>query len=77
MSKKAEEQAYLISLDLYIEELEERISSLQERIPAVVEERYEAKAQEVLLSNMEQLWEDMKAFRIKALETFNATYSES
>jgi len=77
MSNKIEEQAYLIALNLYIEELEERISSLRERTATMVAERYEAKAQEVLLSNMLQLRNDIEMFRAGTLEIFNASYSES
>jgi hypothetical protein len=77
MNNKTEEQAYLISLDLYIEDLKERISTLRDRMAPMVAGNYETKAYEILLSHMEQLCEDMKAFRIGALEIFSPSYSES
>jgi hypothetical protein len=67
MNNKTEEQAYLISLDLYIEDLEERISILRDRMAPMVAGNYETEAHEVLLFHMEQLCEDMKAFRVGAL----------
>jgi hypothetical protein len=68
---------YLVSLDLHIEELEERINTLRDRMATMVAESYETKAHEVLLSNMLRLWEDMKSFRAGTLEIFNTSYSES
>lgn len=75
MEDKVEDQAYLVFVDRHIEELEERINALRERMATMVLQSYETQNQQASISSMLQVREDMGKFRAELIETFNANYS--
>jgi DNA-binding ferritin-like protein len=77
MADKVEDQAYLVFVDRHIEELEERINALRERMVTMGLQSYETQNQQALLSSMLQVREDMEKFRAELVEAFNAKYSDA
>lgn len=77
MANKVEDEAYLIFVDRHIEELEERISALRNRIAEMVVEKYEIRNQEVLLSTMLETRRDLDKFQAELIEIFNAKYNDA
>lgn len=66
MAVRSEDHALMTLLDGHLDELEERIKALKSRMTSMVLEKYETRNQEILLSNMLKIRDDMAAYR-KAL----------
>jgi DNA-binding ferritin-like protein len=77
MADKVEDQAYLVFVNRHIEELEERINALRERMVTMGLQSYETQNQQALLSSMLQVREDMEKFRAELVEAFNAKYNDA
>ena len=76
MADRVEDQAYLVFVNGHIDELEERIDALKERMATMVLQNYEIQNQQALLSSMLQVREDIGKFRTELIETFNEKYSD-
>jgi hypothetical protein len=77
MPDRIEDQAYLVFVDRHIEELEERINALRERMAKMALQSYETQNQQALLSSMLQVRDDMEKFRLELIEAFNTKYSDT
>lgn len=73
MLNRMEDLPFLNLLDSHIEELEERIQGLRNRMVTMSIAKYATKNQEILLDNMLQIRKDMAALRNELISTVEAT----
>jgi cell division septum initiation protein DivIVA len=66
MLNKEEQEAYLGLIDRHIEELQERINSLKDRITAMQAEGHDKQPQAQLLANMLGVMQSLKMIRAEA-----------
>ncbi|MBV0882271.1 hypothetical protein KTQ42_23630 [Noviherbaspirillum sp. L7-7A] len=67
MTEKLGEQTDLITLDRQIDELNQRISSLKERMAAMASQKYETTNQSILLTTMQEVLKDLHLLRLEIL----------
>jgi hypothetical protein len=67
MTEKLNEKTDLITLDRQIEELNQRIGCLKERMATMTSQRYETKNQSILLSTMQEVLRDLHLLRLEIL----------
>jgi hypothetical protein len=68
MANKLDDGAYVDFIDRHIEELDERIRALRNRMAAMVLEKYEIRNQEVLLGAMLETRRDLEKFRAELVQ---------
>jgi hypothetical protein len=68
MANKLDDGAYVDFIDRHIEELDERIRALKNRMAAMVLEKYEIRNQEVLLGAMLETRKDLEKFRAELVQ---------
>ena len=68
MANKLDDGAYVDFIDRHIEELDERIRALKNRMAAMVLEKYEIRNQEVLLGAMLETRKDLGKFRAELVQ---------
>lgn len=67
MTDKSDEQTNLITLERQIEELNQRMGCLKERMAAMTSRQYETRNQSVLLSTMQEVLKDLHLLRLEIL----------
>lgn len=67
MTEKFSEQTDLITLDRQIDELNQRMSSLKERMATMTSQKYETGNQSILLATMQEVLRDLHLLRLEIL----------
>ena len=65
MTDKSNDQTDLITLDRQIEEMNQRIGCLKERMATMTSQQYETKNQSILLSTMQEVLKDLHLLRLE------------
>jgi len=75
MTNRAEDEAYLVLIDRYIDMLKKRLDTLRELIITMVAEGRDTKTQSELLFAMLHTMKSLKAFRAEILDDSNERHS--
>jgi thermostable 8-oxoguanine DNA glycosylase len=75
--EKANEEIDLVVLDRHIQELNQRIDDLKERMTTMASQKYETKNQSILLSTMQEVMKDLKLLRLEMLNVLGGEDANS